>query len=59
MQQNMIFLQPVLSCLRMFSTIISKGFGMEITESFGESVLVFKKAFENLQLHLEGKLNFQ
>ena len=41
---SMIFLQPVISCLRQFLTIKKKGFSMVIAES----VLDFKKVFENL-----------
>ena len=56
---NMIFLQPVVSFLRKFSIIKTKGFSMFIGESIAESVLDFKKAFENLQLHLLEKFNYQ
>ena len=56
---NMIFLQPVVSCLRKFSIIKTKGFSMFIGESIAQSVLDFKKAFENLQLHLLEKFNYQ
>ena len=56
---SMIFLQPVVSCLRKFLIIKKKGFSMVIGESIAESVLDFKKAFENLQLHLLKKFNYQ
>ena len=56
---SMIFLQPVVSCLRKFLIIKKKGFSMVIGESIAESVLDFKKAFENLQLHLLEKFNYQ
>ena len=54
-----IFLQPVVSCLRKFLIIKKKGFSMVIGESIAESVLDFKKAFENLQLHLLEEFNYQ